>query len=335
MGLFYAQLKAIDGIVNGMKKYQPQIAFYYAKPSFYHRDLTNPAHPERPLSSPLNQLRSLYESVSLVAGFPAGFVTDERIAAGALDAYKAVFVVEGEYMPKATLAKLKEFAEKGGSLIVIGGFSRFDEYGFTYGTHPGQGMVKSAGGKFTPIAGSIVSASGKPQWIPPCETSIPTYTFTQLEPDVKVLGTYADQKPAVIEHPVGRGRILCVGCPAGVATDAVSGATAEFFTQYLQTLKILPPARTVNYFESPRNDFALMGLTDNEKNDWLILVNAGQYPVNPTIQWSATKFSETQKAIDLLTGQVLPINKTDGGPEFTIRLDPYQVALIGKVTAHR
>jgi len=328
---FYSQLKAMDGILAGSSKPKPEIAFYYARPTFYHRDLINPGHPERPLSTPINQLRSLYEAISLVGGYSAGFVTDERIAGGGLDRYKVVIVIEGEYMPKATLARMRQFVECGGTLVIVGAFARFDEYGFAYGSHPGSGMREVMGAVMKETTPSIITAREKKCWMPPIEDSIRAFTYKSLDAKTTIIGTYADKSPAVIEHSFGKGKVLSVGGTVGVATDAYPGRTAEFFTEYFEGMKILPSAKAVNYFETSRNELAILGLKDAKGDDWLILVNGGNYPVRPTVRWTATKAAGDASVINMLSGQTISCKDVEGAPEFVVRLDPYETAFVGKL----
>jgi hypothetical protein len=322
---FYAQVKALDPILAGFKKPKPQIAFYYARPSYYHRDLSNPSHPERPLSTPLNQLRSLYESVSLVGGFPVGFLPDERIDAGDLKNFKVLIVIEGEYMPTRTLIQIKKFVEGGGTLIAVGTLARFNEYGFAQDFD----VMDLIGAKALPAVPSAVSISDKKILQPPKENEIPVVFFNHLHPETRILGSFADKKPAVIEHRLGKGKVLSIGSPAGVATDAFPGTTMEFFTNYLDEMNVKPSARTMSFFETSRNDFAVLGLKDAKDGDWLILVNAGPNPLAPVLRWNSNPAKAGEKCINILNGRIIPLSKDK--QEFTIRLAPYEVALIGKL----
>ena len=329
MAITYAQLSALDDLVAGLSKPEPRIAFYYPRASLYQRDLDNPAHPERSLSTPLNQLRALYESVSLVGGFPVGFLADEDLEPGKLDSLEALILVEAEYLPQTALDHVRRFVERGGRLVTVGPVARFDEFGFAWDGFPAGELQPVLGAEMADQVPSPVSASGKVVWLPPAEAAVPAVAFANPQADASVLATYADGKPAAIEHVFGEGKVLAIGCAAGVATDARPGATAEFLTDWFESQGIRPSAKTVGFFETSRNELAILGLKDARQNDWLLLVNAGNYPVHPTLRWT-TPYSPT--TIDVLSGQTFSCTASqENTPELTIRLDPYQVALIGKL----
>jgi len=329
MTLFYAQTRALDGLIAGLGKPKPQIAFYYPQASFYQRDLDNPSHPERPLSTPINQFRALYESLSLVGGFTVGFLADEDLAAGKLDTVQALVLIEAEYLPRTVLPRLRDFVARGGRLIMVGPVARFDEYGFTAGADTASDLAAVLGAKPIRQVPSPVSAAGKTIWLPPSDPNISAITFIRLQPEVKVVAAYADNKPAAIEHGFAKGNVLTIGCCTGVTTDARPGATAEFLTDWLETQNLRPAARTTNFFETSRNNLAVLGLKDAQNRDWLLLANADVNPLNPTLKWNAP-YAPT--AVNVLNGQILPCTRTkDNQSEFTLRLDSYEVALIGSL----
>jgi hypothetical protein len=145
--------------------------------------------------------------------FQPELVTEEQVAAGALDYYDAVYVVE-PWVSDATQARIKTFVENGGLLWTSADALRWNEYGdesdFLKRTYALQRTYTDAARDTTmkPAAG---------------ETSIAQQTTPKTSVDkvawegAKVRAQFGDGRSAWLEKAAGKGRVVYLAFRAGTS----------------------------------------------------------------------------------------------------------------------
>jgi len=140
-------------------------------------------------------------------------VTEEQVAAGALDHYDAMYVLE-PWVSDATQARIKAFVERGGLLWTCADALRFNEFGdesdflkATYGlgrsftTEARDTTLKPAAGE-TAIVGQATP-----------KTSVDKIAWA----DAKVRASFGDGRAAWLEKAVGKGRVVYLAFRAGAS----------------------------------------------------------------------------------------------------------------------
>jgi Beta-galactosidase trimerisation domain len=158
------------------------------------------------------------------AQVPVDFLSEEDVIANRANDYQVIYVTQ-EYLHSRTIPALKRWVERGGTLVALCGGGFRDEWGKDNpATHELYGVKRQ----------SLFKDDRYPvfqfkQDLPPYRPlgsatwgavkDVPVILWKQsLEPaDGKVLGTFKDGKPALIEHRWGKGRAVLFGFMPGLA----------------------------------------------------------------------------------------------------------------------
>ncbi|MBO4633216.1 MAG: beta-galactosidase trimerization domain-containing protein, partial [Lentisphaeria bacterium] len=149
-----------------------------------------------------------YESAFTVLGPRTGswfrFVSDVQITRQnhPLDSYKAIYIPSARYQDEATVKRLKEYADRGGTLII--GSPNMFELSDDGSRRPGlkkELMGLEVSGKLSQSGGLRfenlnIAASGNPAW--------------KMKPvgKAEVIGRFSNGEPAVIANPYGKGKVI-------------------------------------------------------------------------------------------------------------------------------
>jgi len=157
---------------------------------------------------------------------PVDFVDEFMVEQGALKQYK-VAVLTSQYLRKSTKKAIVDWVSNGGNLWVDGIPATNDEYG-----QPCEMLLPVIGIKDITVVDSAIGRSMNPQNGVNLSIIPGTIKMTQSDDTIsavgrkiifslrnpektKVIGVWEDNKPAVIEHRYGKGRVFYAGTYAG------------------------------------------------------------------------------------------------------------------------
>ena len=162
------------------------------------------------------------------AQVPVDFLSENDVLDGLADTYQLIYVTQ-EYLHSRAVPALLKWVEKGGTLVALCGGGFLDEFSrpnpaanALYGVR-GQAIEKDTRLDVFQLKQDL------PPYVPldhvrwtrneTSVTNVPVILWKQLiEPsDGKVVGTYSDGKPAVVEKAHGKGRALLFGFMPGLA----------------------------------------------------------------------------------------------------------------------
>ncbi len=138
------------------------------------------------------------------ANIPWEFITDGELVGGAAHAYPALIVPGMPLVSHAAMAALTEYVARGGTLIVDMPFGLYDEYG--------RVRTEGAGGEYDRLLGAYLADVFQTFHEPMAFADLPVQgAFGDWSAtSATVRGTFADGRPAVLEHRLGAGRAVCL-----------------------------------------------------------------------------------------------------------------------------
>ncbi len=209
-----------------------------------------------------NERKALYYALRH-SQVPVDFLSEDDLIDGRAADYRVIYVGQ-QWLHSRALEALQKWAEKGGTVVAVCGGGFRDEFNRA---NPKAGAFYGVKSQKLTVDPNLVSkyllkenqpfltkqdlpayepmdrvtwASGKGKL-----TGVPVVVWKQvLEPaDAKVIGTYADGKPAVLEKKHGKGRVVLFGFLPGQAylksalplLPADRGSTDQAFAHFLPT----------------------------------------------------------------------------------------------------
>ncbi len=174
------------------------------------------------------------------------FISDSSLANGDIDLnkYKLMYIPQMTYTTEAISAKIAEFVDKGGILVV------FDPQFMAYNI---DGTSNSFRAKLTgqTTANLPVKTSGNNKLLWNSKIlnnamianapALPNSRFASYiinDSGSKVIARYSDNTPAIIERNYGKGKIIYSGCQPFAGSDmaVAPGAWQDFFAAYAKTV---------------------------------------------------------------------------------------------------
>ncbi|MFB3879859.1 MAG: beta-galactosidase [Armatimonadota bacterium] len=199
----------------------------------YSRSSLLQAPPDAERTAPYTaELERLYNATrSLDAG--RTFVTERDLGQGQADRFRIIALPSVRYLAPEAFGELKAFAERGGTLLVLGDSLRADQY-----ARP-AGYLEQVGLDVSGSLGEVGPAEDTPErqpfgpgeagWQPRLDTE--AYHFDPANPAVlvgqagrlaveplaraEVLARFEDGQPGVVRLPLGQGRVYYVPAPLG------------------------------------------------------------------------------------------------------------------------
>jgi beta-galactosidase len=159
-----------------------------------------------------------YHRMFFERNVPLDFLSPRFLTPELLRRYKLVIVPYPIQLDAATAARLEEYVRQGGHLLAEARPGWVDDRGHAQPVIPGFGWERMFGAReksVTPRTEFRVRLGEK-------EFSAATFEerFEILGPAVRVLGTFADGSPALLERAHGRGRALLLGAFAGQLNES-------------------------------------------------------------------------------------------------------------------
>jgi len=156
--------------------------------------------------------------------FSPDLITEDQIAAGALQHYDALYVLD-QWITKDAEAAIEKWVKAGGMLWTCGDSLTFNQYneksdllskmaGLERDFTP---LPPPAAGEAAPVKATLIKAApGQPEFE---EHNIPPYGIhTKLSwPGATVRGVYNNGAPAWLEGKVGKGKVVYLGLRPGIA----------------------------------------------------------------------------------------------------------------------
>lgn len=230
--------------------------------------------------------------------------------------YRLIYLPYPVMLKQDTVAKLRAFVERGGTLVSEGLPAYFGDHGKVGATQPNYGLDQLFGAResyveFTPdlldkltLEVNGFNINGR-------------YFLQEYQPaGGTVAGHYANGHPAAIEHQAGSGRTLLVGTfPGGGYYLQHSPAAKAFFASLLAKAGITPQLQTDNPKTQAR-------LHTGAGGTYLWVTNPSRTPATVTVSLqSGTSF---RKATDLWGDREIALQ----GRKLTLALPPRDGAVV-------
>ncbi|MFB3892040.1 MAG: beta-galactosidase [Phycisphaerae bacterium] len=206
----------------------------------------------------LTELENIFDGAR-VCDVPVRFVTERQAAGGMLKGVKLLWVPSATHLPATAFKAITDFAEGGGTVVITPNSLQFDEYHRaapylgalgvnitryrrpkvtvgepTRDTEEGAGFLQGLSSKTTlsevPKEKITVLDEGVFKGLSskaPALNGAGVMQTLELKGDAKAIATFADGKPAIVEIPRGKGRILYLAMP--LETPSVT-ALADWLT---------------------------------------------------------------------------------------------------------
>ncbi len=179
------------------------------------------------------------------AHIPVNFVSAQDVAGNKLGAYKILFLPFPVMLSKDVAEGVKRYVESGGTAVSEARLAWNDERGFASDVIPGFGLDQVFGAKEKLIrptdAARIVMEPGTLAASP---AAVNGAAFEEeLEPatGARVLGRFANGKPAIIENATGKGKGILIGSFVALGYQKDNAAPAkQFFLSLARDAGVAP-----------------------------------------------------------------------------------------------
>ncbi|HUP48194.1 MAG TPA: beta-galactosidase [Thermoanaerobaculia bacterium] len=183
-------------------------------------------------NSMLGPYRALFPS-----SVPVDFIHIDEIAAGKASRYRMIYLPYPLMINEATGRGLRQFVENGGALVSEARLAWNDDTGRAREIIPGFGLHEVCGCRETAVQQTLsgkteMTLSGDFAGLKAGEKirgALYEETLTPIEPSTKVIATFPDGSPAVVESRFGKGRMLTIGTFLGNAYEIDRDETSGRF----------------------------------------------------------------------------------------------------------
>lgn len=262
----------VDDILNGTKPESRKVALLYNRPDEIMNGGTNYIQLDRALT--FAALGNAHRNADII-------LTDDLLP-DMLKNYQVLYI-NGFNLPAASVPAIKEWVEKGGTLVVSGGSGRFDEYGnpltefsavcgaeASFADRSIGSPHPVALNKHKPIDKVKVDKTG---FSPALEADVVGLKFILKPSSGKTIAKYADGSCAGVLNQLGKGNVICWGFQPGLLYKGDVPGTSAYRSDRLD-LVAAPAAGTLGP-ASVDCDAPQMEMTrfENEKGIAVLLNN--------------------------------------------------------------
>lgn len=250
---------------------------------------------------------------------PAEFIDDTHLTAGDLAAYKAILVPFHVNLAPDVAEALARYVEQGGTVVADFPLGMKDNGGNLLMQSPGP-ILREVFGAWANDACPV--DAGEDEVTLGDQTLTPLDFRQELYPldGAEVLGRWRDGGAAVVARQHGQGRAVLAGTLL-FAND--SGAAADLVARELATAGVRPEALVAALGATTKEALARVEVSVQWSLDGarrlVTVLNHGAEPVQLTVTLPDCA-ADAADVVDLLTGQTLPANATDGSLALTVEL---------------
>jgi beta-galactosidase len=231
-------------------------------------------------NSMMGPYRALFPS-----SVPVDFIHIDEVTGGKASRYKMVYLPYPLMLTEAAAGALRSYVEGGGSLVSEARPAWNDERGRAKEIIPGFGLHEVCGCRETAVQ---QTPTGKTDMHLTADFAglkagekikgaLFEETLTPQRPSTRVIATFADGRPAVVESRFGKGRMLTVGTFAGNAYEVERDETsAKFYRGLLEWANVVRPVETSDSNVEAR-------ILENGKVRILFFFNHGGEPSDVTL----------------------------------------------------
>jgi len=333
-----------------------QVAIVFTKPGSVWSDLQatcdaaqNPENNTGPVIGPGNytlqqeEMRSIWLALRH-SGIPVDVISDDDIANGYINRYKAAFLV-GSQIQRSAVSALINWVKNGGALVGLCGGGLIDEY-----QQPVQEMyslygisdVKIQQTRMVVIPGDILHigslAADEPLgFVKMGSSEMPALCLRSdiIPSGAKILSVYDDKKVAVARNVMGKGRAVLCGFMPGLAYVRPALVMTEHGYPYIMPedypadrrksiLSLFSPFKPVRPVTT--SDYLVEAtVQDGKYGSVVTLVSFRNKPKKVTVTLNA--FSKAKKIVSTHSG-ALTIFKNNGIPAVTLNVDVGDILII-------
>lgn len=241
----------VDDILNESKPEQRKVALLYNRPDEIMSGGTNYIQMDRALT--FTALGNAHRNADII-------LTDDLLP-DILKNYQVLYL-NGFNLPASTIPAIKEWVEKGGTLVVSGGTGCLDEYG-----NPLPEFAEICGAEAS-FAGKSKGSSHpvglqahnpidkvrveKTEFTPALEADIVGSKFILKPTSGKTIAKYADGTCAGVLNQLGKGNVICWGFQPGVLYKGDVPGTSTYRNDRLN-LVVGPAAKTLEQISVDSN----------------------------------------------------------------------------------
>ncbi len=276
----------------------------------------------------LDSIAGLYD-VLWSENVPADFIIPEKIIQGGLHPYTALFISNQVTLAAGLAAALKSYVRGGGTVVCDGRFGMVDDLGVVQTELPGGDFNALLGFRFEDIEpdGLTIQLQDGPRETMTFEGFYERQHLRVRDPKVKVLGRFADRRPAVLERVHGKGRVIFIAtCLWYGYRVRPSPGVESFFRQLKDRLHL-----AVHSINDNRLKFRVMR---GDRGVILLVFNYGDTPIDASVSLSGIPDSITS-VTDLYTTSRRRLAARGGILELDVTLPGRDVALYKITTARQ
>jgi len=247
---------------------------------------------------------------------PTDFIDDTKIAAGKLASYKCVLVPLSPYLSEATAARIADFVQAGGSVILWAGSAVYDYQGHIPTDPPGWGLSGLFGAQTLPkkpVSAQLQLRGDFTSEVIDCDTGMLTHRL-ELKGAKALLGG-GDGHVAISRHQSGKGNALITAIDLGELFERTPEKTRTAIGKAIWDLLELCGVRPRVLCQKQGVEAHLL---EKDTSAYLVLINhSGEdQEVNATLHPGRPPSLET--AYDVLTLDKIAIKKDGDALEAAI-----------------
>jgi len=263
---------------------------------------------------------------------------DRGLDAETLKSYKIIYLPFQIVMRKQIADLLKEYVRQGGWVVADARTATVNELDFAYHTSPGAGLDELFGavrpdwyGQKTYFKVRVKETNGHK----PFEFDGKYFKDElQLKDSVNVIGTFANNDPAIIEHHYGKGAAILSAVPLGASYFGnPDNPVNKFIINIAEEAGVTPDAQFISRTPGiTNNKAASLDLKVHELNgSWLLyIINTENQPKSGTVEMNVEDIKTNsprriKNVKEIISESKIPFEQTDGKLSIPVDVLPNQV----------
>jgi beta-galactosidase len=245
-----------------------------------------------------------------------------------LKQYKIIYLPFQVVMRRQIADLLKEYVRQGGWVVADARTATLDEQDFAYHTSPGAGLDELFGAVRTDWIGQKsyfrVSMKGKEPY--EFEGRYFREEFKLLD-NVKVIGTFEDNKPAVIQHNYGKGTAVLSAVPLGASNfGKPENLVNKFIIDLAKDAGVTPDAKFIPSISGIQGIPLDLKVHESGSKKIMYVINSDTTSKSGTIEMNIKDSSRLIKNIkEIISENNIQFKQTDNVLSIPVELQPNEV----------